>query len=123
MANPLTELINTYIITPIASDPYWEATAFVGEAVFGGRFILQWIVSEYKKRSIVPKAFWYMSVIGSLILLVYSIHIEKPVLILAFTLQIGIYARNLHLIKRTTKTEAALTQAAKNTDLTENNTS
>jgi lipid-A-disaccharide synthase-like uncharacterized protein len=41
-----------------------------------------------------------MSIIGTVILLAYSIHIEKPVLILAFTLQIGIYARNLVLIKK-----------------------
>ena len=81
-------------------DPYWECVALAGEVVFGGRFILQWIVSEYKKKSHIPIAFWYMSIIGTLILLAYSIHIEKPVFILAFTLQIGIYARNLMLINK-----------------------
>ena len=81
-------------------DPWWELTAFIGEVMFGGRFILQWLVSEYKKKSHIPVAFWYMSIIGTIILLAYSIHIEKPVLILAFTLQIGIYARNLVLIKK-----------------------
>ena len=86
-------------------DPYWELTAFVGEAIFGGRFILQWIVSEYKKKSHVPVPFWYMSIIGSIILAAYSIHIEKPVLIAAFTLQIGIYARNLVLIKKHRKAQ------------------
>ena len=50
-------------------DPYWEATAFVGEALFGGRFVLQWLVSEYRKKSHVPTAFWYLSIIGSVILL------------------------------------------------------
>ncbi|MCD6393919.1 MAG: lipid-A-disaccharide synthase N-terminal domain-containing protein [Planctomycetes bacterium] len=92
-------------ILQIKRDPYWEATAFVGEAVFGGRFILQWIVSEYKKKSHVPVAFRYMSIIGSIILAAYSIHIEKPVLIAAFTLQIGIYARNLVLIKKHRKAQ------------------
>lgn len=81
-------------------DPWWELTAFVGEAMFGGRFILQWLVSEYKQKSHIPVAFWYMSIIGTIILLAYSVHIEKPVLILAFTLQIGIYVRNLALIKK-----------------------
>ena len=90
-------------IVQIKVDPWWEATAFVGEAVFGGRFVLQWLVSEYKKKSHVPVAFWYMSVVGSLILLAYCIHIEKPVLILAFTLQIGIYVRNLCLIAKSRK--------------------
>ncbi len=92
-------------ILQIKLDPYWEATAFVGEAVFGGRFVLQWIVSEYKKKSHVPVAFWYMSIIGSMILAAYSIHKGLPVLIVAFTLQIGIYARNLVLIKKERKAQ------------------
>ena len=89
----------------IKLDPYWEATAFVGEAIFGGRFVLQWLVSEYRKKSHVPVAFWYMSIVGSIILLAYSIHIEKPVFILALALQIGIYTRNLALIKKERKAQ------------------
>ena len=87
-------------ILQIKLDPWWEATALAGELVFGGRFILQWIVSEYKKKSYVPTAFWFMSIVGSLILLIYSIHIEKPVLILAFSVNTLIYVRNIHLIFR-----------------------
>ena len=81
-------------------DPYWETTAFVGEAVFGGRFILQWIVSEYKKKSHVPVAFWYMSIVGSIILLAYFVHKASLALIITFAVQILIYVRNLHLIKK-----------------------
>ena len=87
-------------ILQIKLDPWWEATALAGEVVFGGRFVLQWIVSEYKKKSYVPTAFWFMSIVGSIILLIYSIHIEKPVLILAFTINTLIYMRNIHLIFR-----------------------
>ncbi len=87
-------------ILQIKLDPWWEATALAGELVFGGRFVLQWIVSEYKKKSYIPTAFWFMSIVGSLILLVYSIHIEKPVLILAFSVNTLIYMRNIHLIFR-----------------------
>jgi len=90
-------------ILQIKLDPYWEATAFVGEAIFGGRFVLQWLASEYKKKSHVPVAFWYMSIIGSMILAVYAIHKGLPVLIVAFTLQIGIYTRNLALIRKERK--------------------
>ncbi len=89
----------------IRQDPYWEATAFIGEAVFGGRFVLQWLVSEYRKKSHIPIAFWYMSIVGSIILAAYSIHIEKPVLIVSFTLKIGIYTRNLALIKKHRKAQ------------------
>ncbi len=108
MIETIMNLIRTYVINPISRDPYWEATAFIGEAVFGGRFILQWIVSEIKKKSHIPIAFWYMSVVGSLVLLVYSVHIEKPVLILAFSLQIIIYIRNLCLIRKHANTTAHL---------------
>ena len=87
-------------VMQIKVDPYWELTAFVGEAIFGGRFVLQWLVSEYRKKSHVPVAFWYMSIIGSIILLVYSFHKVMPVLIVAFSLQILIYMRNLCLIKK-----------------------
>lgn len=80
-------------------DPYWETTAFVGEAIFGGRFILQWLVSEYKKKSYVPVAFWYMSIVGSIILLVYFVHKASLALIITFALQILIYVRNLCLIR------------------------
>ena len=47
----LDAIINviTNAVEQLKADPYWETTAFVGEAVFGGRFILQWLVSEYKK--------------------------------------------------------------------------
>ena len=102
MWDTLAEAIRNAVMQ-IKLDPYWEATAFVGELVFGGRFVLQWLVSEYRKKSHVPTAFWYMSIVGSIILAAYSIHIEKPVLILAFTLQIGIYTRNLALIKKERK--------------------
>ena len=61
-------------INQVRIDPYWELTAFVGEAVFGGRFILQWIMSEKKKQSYIPDFFWYMSIVGSMILLAYFVH-------------------------------------------------
>ena len=87
-------------IVQVKVDPYWELTAFVGEVIFGGRFVLQWLVSEYRKKSHVPIAFWYMSIVGSIILLAYSFHKVMPVLIMAFSLQILIYIRNLFLINK-----------------------
>ena len=94
----LNALHNSFLA--FQKDPGWELTCFVGEVIFGGRFVLQWLVSEYKKKSHVPVAFWYMSLVGNSILLTYFIHIEKPVLILAAILQIAIYTRNLVLIKK-----------------------
>lgn len=84
----------------VVKDPYWATAALTGQLVFGGRFILQWIVSEYKKKSHVPTAFWFMSLVGSIILLGYSIHIKNPIFILGFSLNSLIYLRNLQLIYR-----------------------
>ena len=99
MWESIEQAFRIYVTAPIAQDPFWEATALVGEIVFGGRFILQWIISEIKKRSYVPTAFWYMSIVGSIILLAYFIHNRQPVMIVTFALQILIYGRNLCLIR------------------------
>ncbi len=94
----ILEFFKSAITEQIVGDPFWATLAFVGQVVFGGRFILQWIVSEYKKESHVPTAFWFMSLAGSLILLSYSIHIKNPVFMLGFSINTLIYLRNLHLI-------------------------
>lgn len=98
MFGSVIEFIKSAIAEQIVGDPIWATIALVGQLVFGGRFILQWIVSEYKKRSHVPTSFWFVSLVGSLILLSYSIHIKNPVFMLGFSLNTLIYIRNLHLI-------------------------
>jgi len=98
MFDSIFEFIKSAITEQIVGDPVWATIALVGQAVFGGRFILQWIVSEYKKRSHVPTSFWFISLIGSLILLSYSVHIKNPVFMLGFSLNTLIYLRNIHLI-------------------------
>jgi lipid-A-disaccharide synthase-like uncharacterized protein len=86
------------IAEQILQDPVWATIALVGQVIFAGRFVLQWIVSEYKKRSHVPTAFWFISLLGSAILLCYSVHIKNPIFMLGFSLNTLIYVRNLHLI-------------------------
>lgn len=100
MFDSIIEFFKSAIMEQIVKDPFWATLAFIGQVVFGGRFILQWIVSEYKKRSHVPTALGYMSLAGSLILLSYSVHIKNPVFMLGFSLNTFIYLRNLHLIYR-----------------------
>lgn len=85
-------------------DPFWAIVFLVGQALFGGRFIIQWIVSEYKKRSHVPRIFWYLSLAGSAILFIYSVHIKHPLFMLAFSLNSLIYIRNIHLIYKHART-------------------
>ena len=98
MFSSIIEFIKSAITEQIIGDPVWATVALVGQVVFGGRFVLQWIVSEYKKKSHVPTSFWYVSLVGSFILLAYSIHIKNPIFVLGFSLNTLIYFRNLHLI-------------------------
>ena len=76
----------------------WLVVGFLGHAVFGSRFLVQWIATERKKKSVIPVAFWYLSIIGSLILLTYAIYRMDPVFILGFSLNMIIYVRNLCFI-------------------------
>ncbi len=103
MVSSIIEFVKSAIAEQILQDPVWATTALVGQVFFGGRFILQWIVSEYKKKSHVPTAFWYISLVGSLILLAYSIHIKNPIFMLGFSLNTLIYLRNIHLIYKHSK--------------------
>jgi lipid-A-disaccharide synthase-like uncharacterized protein len=103
MLNSVIEFFKSAITEQIVGDPVWATVALVGQVVFGGRFILQWIVSEYKKKSHVPTSFWFISLVGSFILLSYSIHIKNPVFILGFSLNTFIYIRNIHLIYKHAK--------------------
>tara|TARA_Y100000588_G_scaffold154363_1_gene168487 strand:+ start:76 stop:363 length:288 start_codon:yes stop_codon:yes gene_type:complete len=81
----------------------WLIIGFVGQALFGARFIIQWIVSEKRGESTIPLAFWYCSIGGSIVLLTYAIHRQDPVFILGQSLGSIIYIRNLILIDQKKK--------------------
>ena len=98
MFQSIIEFFRSTISEQVAGNPFWFIVGFTGQVVFGGRFILQWIVSEYKKRSYVPVAFWYISLVGSIILLIYAIHRRDLIFMLGLSLNTLIYVRNLHLI-------------------------
>jgi len=91
-------------VKELSQEPVWTMFGLVGQFTFAGRFILQWLVSEFKKKSHVPVSFWYLSIIGSIILLIYSFHRSEPIFILGFSLNTLIYFRNLHLIYKHGKT-------------------
>jgi lipid-A-disaccharide synthase-like uncharacterized protein len=83
-----------------SDNPYWLAFGLLGTATFGSRFLVQWVVSERAGQSIVPPAFWYLSIAGSVILLAYAIHLRNPVFTLAYLPNALIYLRNLFLIRK-----------------------
>jgi lipid-A-disaccharide synthase-like uncharacterized protein len=78
----------------------WLLCGFVGQTLWNCRFIVQWVVSERRGRSVMPTAFWWISLAGDAFLLAFSIYQRDPVYILAFSLNPIIYTRNLVLIAR-----------------------
>ena len=91
----------------------WLIIGFVGQALFGARFIIQWVVSEKKGESTIPLAFWYCSIGGAVVLLAYAIHRQDPVFIVGQSMGSIIYIRNLILIDRKKK---ALTSVGVNNE-------
>ena len=72
---------------------------FIGQGLFSARFIIQWIASEKAGKSLIPMCFWYFSVGGGAILLVYAIMRRDPVFILGQAGGLVVYVRNLYLIR------------------------
>lgn len=83
---------------------------FIGQACFSCRFLLQWVASERQRKSIIPLAFWYFSLAGGSILLIYAIARRDPVFITGQASGLFIYLRNLYLIKK----EKNITQQQEN---------
>jgi len=81
----------------------WLALGFLAQALFASRFVVQWLASERARASVIPVAFWYLSLVGGLMLLAYAIYRRDPVFILGQATGALIYARNLFLIRRTPK--------------------
>jgi len=75
----------------------WVLFGLFGQFIFFLRFIVQWWASEKKKAVTIPMAFWYLSVLGTIIILIYSIHIDDVVFTLAQILSFFIYGRNIYI--------------------------
>jgi len=72
----------------------------VGQSIFFSRFLVQWIVSERRKESTIPVAFWYLSIGGALLTLVYALWRRDPVFSAGQSIGLFVYVRNLVLIRR-----------------------
>lgn len=84
--------------TPL--ETLWLAIGLLGQALFAGRFIWQWWVSERLGRSVVPVAFWHLSLVGGAILTVYAVYRQDVVFALGQGCGLAVYVRNLQLIRR-----------------------
>ncbi len=78
---------------------FWIFFGFLAQFIFFMRVLVQWISSEKAKKSVIPVTYWYLSIIGAIMLLIYSFHIKDPVFIVSGILSTVIYFRNLYLVK------------------------
>ncbi len=90
----------------------WVLIGFFGQFLFFMRFIIQWLASEKKGQVVVPVAFWYLSIAGTLVILGYAIHIKDLVFTVAQVLSLFIYARNLSFLRKVRLQEEAAQGAA-----------
>jgi lipid-A-disaccharide synthase-like uncharacterized protein len=74
---------------------WWKIVGWLGNCVFFTRFFVQWHATEKKKRVVVPVAFWWLSLGGSLLLLAYGLLINDLVVIFAYAFTWIPYLRNL----------------------------
>jgi len=84
----------------MTAEHFWLAVGLVGQGFFFSRFLVQWIASERRKESVVPVSFWFFSIGGGCVLLVYAIYRRDPVFILGQGAGLFVYLRNLYLIRR-----------------------
>jgi lipid-A-disaccharide synthase-like uncharacterized protein len=86
---------------------FWLILGFAGQLIFSTRFLVQWIYSERAGKSYIPVIFWYLSIAGSILLLIYAININDPVFITGQSAGIFVYIRNLYLISHEKKESKA----------------
>lgn len=84
----------------MSTEHLWLGVGFLGQAFFSMRFLVQWIVSERRKDSVIPISFWFFSIGGGLTLLIYATYRLDPVFILGQGAGLFVYCRNLLLIRR-----------------------
>ena len=89
----------------VAKFDFWLFFGLMAQLLFTARFLVQWIASEKAGRSVVPMAFWFFSLAGGGMTLVYGIVRKEPVIIIGQALATFIYVRNLVLIARNRRLE------------------
>lgn len=85
----------------------WLGIGLLGQALFGARFLVQWMHSEILGRSRFPRMFWQISVVAGALILAYAIHRRDPVFISGEAVTLAIFCRNLQLLGRKPPVDAA----------------
>lgn len=90
----------------MTSDRIWLAIGLCGQAVFTARFLVQWVASERRRDSVMPVAFWWLSLTGGLVTLIYAVHLQSVPFMLGQSMGLFVYVRNLMLVGKAKKRQA-----------------
>jgi lipid-A-disaccharide synthase-like uncharacterized protein len=94
----MTDLMNYLHDVFVVKFDAWVVLGFVAQGFFTMRFVVQWIASERARKSVVPVAFWFFSIGGGVLLLIYALYRRDPVFILGQALGLLVYIRNVYFI-------------------------
>ncbi|HKD31188.1 MAG TPA: lipid-A-disaccharide synthase N-terminal domain-containing protein [Xanthobacteraceae bacterium] len=97
----LSQAVGDYLLNVFFLEPnWWVLLGYAGQSLFAMRFIVQWLASERVGRSVMPVAFWFFSMGGGTLILVYALYKRDPVFIIGQGFGLFVYLRNLHFVFR-----------------------
>src|SRR3546814_14990342 len=77
---PATDFMNTAIEslewTSVHLSP-WKLIGLTGALMFGGRWVVQFLASRKHRKPVIPRLFWYMSLVGSAMTLSHFVFPHK----------------------------------------------
>lgn len=82
---------------------FWTFWGLVGQSFFFLRLIIQWVRSEKQKETVIPLSFWWLGIIGAVMLMAYAVIRHDIVFIITSLLQLVLYYRNLIIALRSKK--------------------
>lgn len=72
----------------------------VGQLLLNCRYLYQWYYSEQAQESLLPLGFWVISAVASLLVVAYSLYAADVVLLVAQSLGLVVYGRNIIIYLR-----------------------
>ena len=92
--------MSAFLGAPVLALQVWDAFGWIGQALFTWRIVEQWLHSERAKQTVIPRAFWGTSLLGSLFRIVYDVYRREPVFLMSDLASGSVSSRNLWMTRR-----------------------
>ncbi|HTV36181.1 MAG TPA: lipid-A-disaccharide synthase N-terminal domain-containing protein [Xanthobacteraceae bacterium] len=104
----LSHAVGAYLIDVfVKRADWWLVVGIIAQALFTMRFLVQWIASERAGHSVIPVTFWFFSIGGGVLLLIYALSRKDAVFIAGQAFGVFVYVRNLYFVLRDRKAATA----------------